>query len=88
MTTVRAKGGRRTMRIRLLLAGIGATAAIVASGVSPAFAHEGGHAGGCADFGVSGNVPQQGPIVSSFATQGPGVVAFIVENYDHAKCAS
>jgi hypothetical protein len=88
MTDVHTKGGRREMRIRLLVAGIGATAAIVAGGVSPAFAHEGGHAGGCADFGVSGNVPQQGPIVSSFATQGPGVVAFIVENYDHANCAS
>jgi hypothetical protein len=76
------------MRIRLLIAGIGATAAIAAGGVTPAFAHEGGHAGGCAEFGVNGNVPQQGPIVSSFATQGPGVVAYIVENYDHANCAS
>jgi hypothetical protein len=75
------------MRIRLVIAGIGA-AAIVAGGATPAFAHEGGHAGGCAEFGINGNVPQQGPIVASFATQGPGVVADIVANVDHAACAS
>jgi hypothetical protein len=58
-------------------------------GATPAFAHQGGHAGGCADFGINGNVPQEGPIVASFATQGPGVVADIVENVDHANgCAS
>ncbi len=76
-------------RIRLILAGIGATLVLASVGVTPAFAHQGGHAGGCADFGINGNVPQQGPIVSSFATQGPGVVADIVETVDHANgCAS
>jgi hypothetical protein len=80
---------KRAARIRLLVAGIGATAALAAVGVTPAFAHQGGHGGGCADFGINGNVPQEGPIVSSFATQGPGVVADIVENVDHANgCAS
>jgi hypothetical protein len=80
---------KRAARIRLLVAGIGATAALAAVGVTPAFGHEGGHAGGCADFGINGNVPQEGPIVSSFATQGPGVVADIVENVDHANgCVS
>ena len=76
------------MRPRVLLAALGATVVLAAAAATPAGAHEGGHAGGCADFGITGNVPQQGPIVASFATQGPGVVADIVENVDHAACAS
>jgi hypothetical protein len=79
---------RRRLRVRLLVAASGATMMLGAAGGTPAFAHEGGHKGGCADFGINGNVPQQGPIVASFATQGPGVVADIVENIDHAACAS
>ncbi len=80
---------KRGARIRLLVVGIGATVVLAAVSAAPALAHQGGHAGGCADFGINGNVPQQGPIVSSFATQGPGVVADIVENFDHANgCVS
>ena len=72
------------MRFRLLIAGLGATA-LLAVGAAPAFAHQGGHPGGCADFGHA-NIPQQGPIIASFASSGPGVVADIVENIDHAAC--
>jgi hypothetical protein len=80
---------KRTVRARLALAGICAAVGLATLGVAPALAHEGGHAGGCADFGINGNVPHEGPIVASFATQGPGVVADIVENVDHANgCAS
>lgn len=91
------------MRIRLLLASIGATAAIVAGGVRPAFAHEGGHKGGCADFGHVNRAIAQDPaafgfpdarnlgdIVSSFAVADDGQpgVGDVVENVDHAACAS
>jgi hypothetical protein len=76
------------MRARLLVVVISTGMVLGVAGATPALAHEGGHRGGCAEFGINGNVPQQGPIVASFATQGPGVVADIVENVDHAACAS
>lgn len=79
---------RKIGRVRLALVAVCAAIGVASLGVAPAFGHEGGHAGGCAAFGINGNVPQQGPIVASFATQGPGVVADIVENVDHANCAS
>jgi hypothetical protein len=79
---------KRSTRARLALVAVCGAIGVVTLGVAPAFAHEGGHAGGCADFGINGNVPQQGPLVASFATEGPGVVADIVENVDHANCAS
>jgi hypothetical protein len=79
---------RRKLRLGLVVGVMSATMAFVTAGATPEFAHEGGHKGGCAEFGINGNVPQQGPIVSSFATQEPGVVADIVANVDHAACAS
>jgi hypothetical protein len=68
---------------------------------TPALAHDGGHAGGCADFGrINRQIAQSpgaygfpwarnlGDIVSSFAQAAdlqPGV-ADIVEDVDHAAC--
>ena len=68
---------------------------------APALGHDGGHAGGCSDFGrINRQIAQDpgaygfpwarnlGDIVGSFARAGdlqPGV-GDIVENVDHAAC--
>ena len=86
------------MRIRLDVAAC-ATAAALATGVPAAFAHEGGHPGGCADFGhVNGEIARGevsvpgfegaslGEIVSTFAHDPDGRgVGDVVENVDHAQ---
>jgi hypothetical protein len=91
------------MRLRLLLGGLGAAGVVVLGGVAPAFAHQGGHQGGCADFGHSNRAIAQDPaafgfpdarnlgdIVSSFAVDPDGRgVGDVVENVDHVLgCAS
>jgi hypothetical protein len=68
---------------------------------TPAFAHEGGHQGGCAAFGqLNHDIAQDpaafgfpdarnlGDIVSSFATlpDGQPGVGDVVETVDHAAC--
>ncbi len=68
---------------------------------TPAFAHEGGHQGGCEEFGhinrAIGHDPAAfgfpdarnlGDIVSSFAVADDGQpgVGDVVENVDHAAC--
>jgi hypothetical protein len=92
----RGKGGT-AMRLRLLLAGLGGAGVMVAGGVAPAFAHEGGHQGGCEDFGhvnaalardpAAFGFPEArnlGDIVTAFAQDPNGRgIADVVETFDH-----
>lgn len=63
-------------------------AGVALGSLTPVLAHEGGHSGGCKEFGQANQAfaPDLGKLVSSFATTGPGVVAGIVETFDHAAC--
>ena len=88
------------MQIRLLAAALGAATALTVGGVAPAFGYEGGHPGGCADFGhVNGEIARGevtvpgfeganlGEIVSSFAHDPNGRgVGDVVEDVDHQAC--
>jgi hypothetical protein len=82
-----------------MLAGVVAAFGLLAA--TPALAHEGGHRGGCEEFGQFNRVIGQNPgafgfpsarnlgdIVSGFAKLNDGQpgVADIVENVDHAAC--
>lgn len=77
------------------------TAACGLLAAAPAFAHEGGHQGGCEDFGHLNRAIGQDPaafgfpdarnlgdIVSLFAQADDGQpgVGDVVENVDHAAC--
>jgi hypothetical protein len=87
------------MRRLITSAALGAALAIAAASV--AIAHDGGHAGGCEDFGqLNRDIGQDpgaygfawarnlGDIVSWFAGQDDGTpgVGDIVEAVDHASC--
>jgi hypothetical protein len=82
-----------------MIAVVGAAFGLLAA--TPAPAHEGGHRGGCEEFGHINRVIGQDPsaygftsarnlgdIVSGFATLDDGQpgVGDIVENVDHAAC--
>ncbi|HZO48954.1 MAG TPA: hypothetical protein VFB26_02310 [Gaiellaceae bacterium] len=84
----------RMLAAVVAVAGLGGLAA-------PAYAHEGGHQGGCADFGHVNRAIGQDPsafgfpgarnlgdIVSSFAVMPDGQpgVGDVVENVDHLAC--
>lgn len=84
---------------RLVLSGVAIAAVTLLS--APALGHDGGHAGGCEDFGrINRQIAQSptdfgfawarnlGDIVSSFARTAdlqPGV-GDVVEDVDHAAC--
>ncbi len=74
------------MRSRAVVGALAATVVLAAGAVTPAFAHEGGHKGGCEDFGQANQTfaPNLGPLVSDFARAPDGRgVGDIVENVDH-----